>query len=264
MEDTSRFPHRRFRLLFYLPHAVAELADACLVVHVGPLLLGAVLETLLKDTACKGLHHTGDIPSLITFYLFGHIRQHPLLDVLAILHVVYHLVHCPRYGVGRIELHLQIGREAQFVGQTAHHALKETVYRLHPEIAVVVQDARKCRLCLTAHVPEVGRHPTLLQQSSRGLQIMVALGQSLADGIQLLEDAVLHLRRGLVGEGHGQGVPEGVSLRSGQQQGDIFDGQGERLARASRSLVYSEYRIHSKLRIYVQNYEINLEEREKK
>ena len=127
-----------------------------------------------------------------------------------------------------VEHDLEVSRESELARQVAQHALEETVNGLDAEPVVVV-DEQGQRF----------RRPTAddtLGQRGEGLLhliiIVVGIGQAMSDAIELGEDALLHLLRGFVGEGHGEGVL--VVGRVLDKQLDVFHGKRKGLARAGR------------------------------
>ena len=63
------------------------------------------------------------------------------------------------------------------------------------------------------------------------LQVGLAPWQRVSNAVELFQDAVLHLCRGLVGEGHGQGA-QVLGRVGGDEQSDVLYGQREGLSAA--------------------------------
>ena len=112
-------------------------------------------------------------------------------------------------------------------------------------MVVVVQYHAQCLAAsfaqlLQAHVIAVAAE--FLHQFAN---IALAAGQCLPDAVEVLQYAVLHLRRSLVGESHRQRVSVFLLGLGAHHQVDVLHGQRKRLAATSRSLVNVQCGIHA-------------------
>ena len=203
---------------------------------------------LVEDGAAEVLHLARHVPPLVARDAVAHKAVEPLEDLRLVLQAVHDAIDGLREHLGVADLHLQVRRQPQLVSQAAEDGLEESIDGLHAETVVVVQDLVQRHTAAAPHllVGESRRSAPgvswglLLQGLAEGAEIRLAAGQAVADAVELAEDAVLHLGRGLVGEGDGQDAGILARLLGQDQQLHVVHSQRERLAGAGRSFINGE------------------------
>ena len=94
----------------------------------------------LEDPRSEGLHFAGDVPALVVGESVVHVFQYPVHHLGHQVQSVHDAVHGGVEHLLVVEVHFQVGREAEFVRQVFHHRLEKRVDGLHPEAVIVVQD----------------------------------------------------------------------------------------------------------------------------
>ena len=102
-----------------------------------------------------------------------------------------------------VEVHFEVGREAQFVCQVFQDRLEERVDGFHTETVIIVQDMAEGRAGTAADFflrqLDTVRPEFFLER----FQIIGGGWKSFPNAIKLLEDTVFHFGRSLIGESDG-------------------------------------------------------------
>jgi len=118
----------------------AEFADAfVLAQHFAHFVFPGQI-SLFENPCGEAFHLTGDVPPLVVRDAVVHIFQNPVQDGGSKVKAFHDVVYSRMEHFLVVEVHFEIGREAQFVCQVFQDRLEERVDGFHPETVIVVQD----------------------------------------------------------------------------------------------------------------------------
>ena len=110
-----------------------------------------ILVEVLEDVLPKLLDCPDDVPSLLVLYVLVDVVAHPSHHLWVGVERLDHLIDRLALHLVVVEIHAQVGRQVQFVGEVAKHALKEGVDRLHAKEVVVMGEQRECLSRVGSH-----------------------------------------------------------------------------------------------------------------
>ena len=94
---------------------------------------------LIEDVAAELGHLSLYLPILIlAIKVVLYVCQHRIVNPVALMHPLYHLVHSISKSFILIQVDTQVGCEVQFASQVAYDALEEGVDRLNTEVVVIM------------------------------------------------------------------------------------------------------------------------------
>ena len=230
------FPVPLLRLGHYAAHRAFVVVKEFLILKHFLHALPVLFEMLPEDIPSECLDLAYHVPVLAIRHVVVHIVHHHLLQLLVIGNGVHHVIYGLVHHLLRVQSHSQVGSQHQFLRQVPQYGLEECVYRLHPEVVVVVQQRCQHGPCAPPYLRCL--KACLLHEHS---QIALTLLQAVRKAIERREDTHLHLLCRLVRKCHCQDAVIAMGIL--QQQPDILHCKGKGLAAACACLIYCQ-RMH--------------------
>ena len=136
-----------------------------------------------------------------------HQAEQPVQYHGFVLETVHNAVHGFREHFRIVDFNLKVGCQTQLMSQTTKDGLEERVDGANAEMAIVMEYLVQSLATAAANLGFFGGGVGFfLQRLDEFIVVILAGRQRVGDAIEVSDDSVLHLTRGLVGEGHRQNM----------------------------------------------------------